>query len=662
MSPVGWAIAYEHWENNVEHPASPLELPISTMKPQPSKFLLDLMLRQSWCPRRLSNMWPASSSSLYYLYHMESLNILTEDHTYCTRDACCIDNFQGYEVQHSAVCDQSSCHLVHTPIDSVIAAYDDDIPVLACTPGSSDEIDIKIIPGSKCPGYIAISHVWSDGLGNDQENAVPLCQIVRLAKQVKVVQAILQGTTSPDSSHSSSDTGSTAYFWLDSMCIPVAKEHKIVRTQAISRIDTTFEAADAVLSLDGGLQKLSARNMDGAELAAHLFAAKWPTRCWTLPEQQLAYGFFVQFKDCILSASDLNNRMGNSLQSRYTQERLRQIVFSGGNIRTSPSEIALALLEHGQASLVRRASDSDAVLSQSTAFATEATNPTVSSNSLFPIMRMNVILELMSRYAHSVSDPTFTQQSGVLTSFQPYNSPYNPDQSILVNHWNAIARRSTTKIHDATGIFGMLMNIAIGDVMRLPAESRMKAVLKTQTQLPSSFLFSAAEKMHGEPRNKWLPAKLTFNINPADYMLDTFYEGLMVGPITCRENIYRFPAPDGHDSFQLHVEGGKRFDVQIDGYQDRPSIDMDWCLIFPPSFQADGITQTISCAAACCTVRRRRGARWLMRWECLADVKCVMLSESPGKVVEGSKLVAEDNLYVECGSSLTNLLLESLLT
>ena len=51
------------------------------------------------------------------------------------------------------------------------------IKVIGCAKGSSVQFEIVEAPERE---YIAISHVWSDGLGNPQRNEMPQCQLERL--------------------------------------------------------------------------------------------------------------------------------------------------------------------------------------------------------------------------------------------------------------------------------------------------------------------------------------------------------------------------------------------------------------------------------------------------------------------------------------------------
>lgn len=402
-----------------------LDLPeLPDLRPLPSRYLLSSMLKDGWCPRKLASLsYSCFSGTLFYLWCMNDLATSKEKHVQCTKTSCVIDNLQGYEVQHNSECMQNNCSLVQAPTRDLIAAYKGDIPVLRCTLNRSGNIDIGVLPGSECPGYTAISHVWSDGLGNDVENAIPYCQLLWLTNCVAAVQSSLQDETDESIGLPSVKV---VYFWLDTLCIPVAEELKPIRNLAISRIDMTFEAADAVLSLDRGLQRLSIDGKNSVELAAHLFNSKWPSRCWTLPEQQLAHRLYVQFKNRAVSARELDRLLGGFLQGRRTESHLMSFVNRGGNYDAVPLEIESTLIELD----AQDANPDDALLNVDEQRLTVGSLNRMDSTIqiLLRHLRKEIILEFMRRYVHYSAEPTFTETSGILNQIDPFtHSGYDPD-------------------------------------------------------------------------------------------------------------------------------------------------------------------------------------------------------------------------------------------
>ncbi|KAK0226584.1 hypothetical protein IW262DRAFT_1312505 [Armillaria fumosa] len=130
--------------------------------------------------------------------------------------------------------------------------------------------------------YVAISHVWSHGLGNPSENSLPLCQIRRLRK------------------HTSSLQGSKACrpaVWIDTLCIPVAKHLRAYRKKAIELMGNTYRHADAVLVLDRELQHIDTQQVSPLESDIVMAFVGWTRRLWTLQEAALAQKLHVQVLD-----------------------------------------------------------------------------------------------------------------------------------------------------------------------------------------------------------------------------------------------------------------------------------------------------------------------------------------------------------------------------
>ena len=270
-----------------------------------SLFLINHMLRDGWCPHRLAGITSVTSSiALYYLSGFPHTSLIGDNHQDCTKSGCRVDQLNDYEPQHHSDCRQTECRLCQAPLEDILAIYEgDDIPVILCTVQPTREVTVKAIPSFQCsgyPGYVAISHVWSDGLGNEEENAIYQCQLIRLVKQVQAVQSSVPSQTKP------------VAFWLDTMCIPRAEQYRSQRKIAIGRIDWTFARASSVLVRDKVLQGISPCSLPPLQLAAHLHCAKWLTRCWTLAEATLAWPYVIQFSDSASSVAEIDQQFRNN--------------------------------------------------------------------------------------------------------------------------------------------------------------------------------------------------------------------------------------------------------------------------------------------------------------------------------------------------------------
>jgi Heterokaryon incompatibility protein (HET) len=131
------------------------------------------------------------------------------------------------------------------------------------------------------PVIVAFSHVWADGLGSRTEHGLPACQIRRLSS--------LASKLVP-----------TSAFWIDSLCIPGAKEP---RAQAIRLMVSTYDEAAAVLVLDSGFQSCLS-DTSTEEKLLRLLTSSWMRRLWTL-QGALAAQLVFQFQDMPISLGQL---------------------------------------------------------------------------------------------------------------------------------------------------------------------------------------------------------------------------------------------------------------------------------------------------------------------------------------------------------------------
>ncbi|KAB2573394.1 hypothetical protein DBV05_g7943 [Lasiodiplodia theobromae] len=139
--------------------------------------------------------------------------------------------------------------------------------------------------------YIAISHVWSDGLGNPTENAMPLCQLRRINSILQVLPGI----------PSSSNGG--VPFWIDTLCCPAINSP--AKRLAITRMRETYASADSTFVLSADLQAIEASQLPTIDLAYLVSLSSWASRLWTLQEGALSRLVYVMFNDIVLDFSEV---------------------------------------------------------------------------------------------------------------------------------------------------------------------------------------------------------------------------------------------------------------------------------------------------------------------------------------------------------------------
>ena len=72
-------------------------------------------------------------------------------------------------------------------------------------------IEVEVKPSEGSLRYVAISHVWADGLGNPANNSLPRCQLQAIAHKVRTLEMI---------SNSGTEAQEELLIWLDTLCCP----------------------------------------------------------------------------------------------------------------------------------------------------------------------------------------------------------------------------------------------------------------------------------------------------------------------------------------------------------------------------------------------------------------------------------------------------------
>ncbi|KAK0236545.1 hypothetical protein EDD85DRAFT_907325 [Armillaria nabsnona] len=184
---------------------------------------------------------------------------------------------ETYKQKH--VTPSCSCEYLKPPLDSVCRFLDDKIPPVVFFDGS----DLQVRSASDTP-YVAISHVWADGLGSTTEEGLPRCQVERVAG---LASKLVPGGA----------------FWQDGLCIPKEQVH---RNLAITLMTETYTDADKVLVLDGGLRTACKVSSPKEECLLRITTSGWLQRIWTLQEGMLGHELHFEVMDGIIDCTHFN--------------------------------------------------------------------------------------------------------------------------------------------------------------------------------------------------------------------------------------------------------------------------------------------------------------------------------------------------------------------
>lgn len=275
------------------------------------------MRKSGWCPSDLSMLFGRlNDSCLYYISHLERPNptqthnmvrihdddatTAHEDSKLCSTSTCALRLLSDdtYDTQHADGCNRDECYEMVADRDEVADILKGgSLPLVMSISEGDDSRTVSLVPFS--PGsdlaYVAISHVWSDGLGNVQRAALPRCQMLRLSNLIRNLPG---------------RAADIVLFWIDTIgCPPDAAHQDEVQNLAISMMRQTYEDATAVLVLDSGLGQQQIQYMDDTEILMRIVCSGWNGRLWTLQEGALAKTLIFRFADAMYDVDDGRKRL-----------------------------------------------------------------------------------------------------------------------------------------------------------------------------------------------------------------------------------------------------------------------------------------------------------------------------------------------------------------
>jgi hypothetical protein len=240
-----------------------------------------LLLEAGWCTGEIKALCRdfTDVSSLYYFSTWDR-STLGKNHDSCGQRCFANQvNENTYKTRHT----DPKCQCTHLPTEKLQSIFDilgeGGIPVVWFFEDGKIHVgnsacDTPAIPGwpAVIP-YVAISHVWSDGLGNAKANTLPWCQLQRIQGLVNALYQVP--------------------FWMDTLCVPL---EPAFRKMAIRRMSETYLNANKVLVLDASLQTISVHESI-QECMMRITTSPWATRLWTFQEGVLAFQLHFQFCD-----------------------------------------------------------------------------------------------------------------------------------------------------------------------------------------------------------------------------------------------------------------------------------------------------------------------------------------------------------------------------
>jgi hypothetical protein len=257
------------------------------------------MLKEGWCLSEVERLLRKHSVNGVYFASTMDRHYPILDHSLCSRLFCqaSIVDLATYNTKHVEDC--CRCPFVgpsKQELDSHIQSGGIPVVLLPCEEDLATSSELTIASARSTP-FVAISHVWRDGLGNTGQNTLPICQLRRLRS---FAQGCLRNAGGQEegvvpSGHKQGH-GETA-LWIDTLCVPV---DGITRKTAIGAMYEIYQEASRVLVLDRDLLLSTCRTTIEENLM-RIENSHWMQRLWTFQEGALAQNLDFQFADGILN-------------------------------------------------------------------------------------------------------------------------------------------------------------------------------------------------------------------------------------------------------------------------------------------------------------------------------------------------------------------------
>ncbi|KIW66891.1 hypothetical protein PV04_06180 [Phialophora macrospora] len=250
------------------------------------------MIERGWCPKQVAFL--TESLHVECLYMISRIN--RPDPQFQHSKTCEVDcvvnkvDRETYRTKH--VCQDSSCVNATADQAETFAILQAGHLPLVSNCDYSQRSAIELRHSQHAVAYVAISHVWSHGLGNPKENSLPRCQLARLGRMVANLYPDWEGPVP---------------YWIDTLCVPTHPPE--ARALAILNLRRTYQQADMVLVVDAHLEQVDSSSLLVPEIALYIICSTWLTRLWTLQEGALARSLHFQFADRVVDLGQIENTL-----------------------------------------------------------------------------------------------------------------------------------------------------------------------------------------------------------------------------------------------------------------------------------------------------------------------------------------------------------------
>ena len=249
------------------------------------------LLAHGWCMTEVKLMLDNAMSlqTLHFIANLDKTDA-GQNHQACNTQQCMIyqNNLGTYRTQHV----NKDCHCPELFIDQE-ALHDilrtKALPLIRVRPSQNLEaLSIDVVASQPTSRFVALSHVWADGLGNPYANALPRCQLLNIGKLIQGLDMNFSARNAQDDhvkDRDSRERKEELLLWCDTLCCPI--QPKAAKDLALEYMQPTYQDATYVLVLDSSLRHCDINKSGIDEVSMRILTSPWMRRLWTLQEGAL---------------------------------------------------------------------------------------------------------------------------------------------------------------------------------------------------------------------------------------------------------------------------------------------------------------------------------------------------------------------------------------
>lgn len=446
-----------------------------------AKFSIWQMMKSEWCECQLKYFYTVYSPFLNHYLSGLPRSRTNGNHEFCTWDLCVGDNVDeaNYKPQHTD--DDCSCLHLGPDMNQVTCLLRaNQLPLIRMSLKSGSLI-LNVVAADRDTRYISISHVWIGGLGNFRDNKLPRCQLLKLYECLSKVDCC-----QPSESISQLFPSGVFPSMFDTATQLLLSQNN-QRLPSIEDADQTpDEFRPVTFWMDTLCIPVAPRYRDLRMKAIGDMALTYAAaeKCLVL-DPELCQISMKTLTDIQLNAHVLSSswvRRSWTFQEAKLS-RVWYVQFSDGLY--NPNSVRNIKLDH------RLYCDKDINRSDAHALASEAISW---YHDMPPARQVDMYTnQIHQEFLHG-------------TSYRFYTI------------WNNLVSRSTSKPEDVHGILANLLDLSATEVLALPLEDRMKAIIGAQETISPMMLYGNGRKIK-DPANRWVPAFPSFTYLSSSYGL-----------------------------------------------------------------------------------------------------------------------------------------------